>query len=316
MTEHKPFFSVVIPLYNKQNHVKETIESVLSQTFQNFEILVVNDGSIDYSVQIVESIKDNKIRIINQENQGVSIARNTGIKEANAQYIAFLDADDLWLPNFLETIYQMIIRFPEAGIYATSYELVNKEGKHTPINIKALPSQDYIGIIPNYFKSATLGDLPVCASAVCIPKKIFLENSICFPEGQKYGEDQHVWARVAILFEIAFNTKSCALYMIESENNTRESDSQETEPQESILSLKGFSHKIEQKEKIEYFNKYYQRYISNQVLSNMKNGNKLYAVKQLFKYKLYLKYKVKFLFLFFIPLGLYPFIKRFKNIIR
>lgn len=88
MNKTKPYFSVVIPLYNKQSHVKETIQTVLAQTFQDFEIVVVNDGSKDDSVKIVEAIQDDRIRLIHQENQGVSVARNNGIKEAKAEHIA------------------------------------------------------------------------------------------------------------------------------------------------------------------------------------------------------------------------------------
>lgn len=316
MSETKPYFSIVIPLFNKESLIKKTLETVLIQTYQDFEIVIVNDGSKDNSVKIVESIKDSRIRIIHQKNQGVSIARNNGIKESKAPYIVFLDADDIWLSNFLETIHDMTINFPEAGMYATNYELVDNKNQHTPLDIQALPNKNYIGLIPNYFKSVTLGDLLVWTSAVCIPKKIFFENNIWFPEGQKFGEDQHVWARVAMLFEIAYNTKVCAKYMIEAENNTREKDSKEKDPQKSILNLREFACDIKEKEKEIYFNRYFQRYISIQVLSNMKNGNKLYAIKQLFKYNLYLKYKIKFLFLFFIPIAVYPFIKKFKNLIK
>jgi len=89
-------FSVVIPLYNKERSVKNTIESVLNQTFQDFEVIVVNDGSTDNSLEVVKSFNDERIRIINQKNSGVSSARNRGIKEAKYEWIAFLDADDLW----------------------------------------------------------------------------------------------------------------------------------------------------------------------------------------------------------------------------
>lgn len=228
--EAKPFFSVVIPLYNKQNYVKETIETVLSQTFQNFEIVVINDGSNDDSVKVVESIQDERIRLIHQENQGVSVARNRGIKEAKAKYIAFLDADDLWLPEFLQTIYELIQKFPDAGMYATQYENIDSQGKRKSIKLKDLPSNEYIGILPNYFKSLCLGDNPTWTSAICIPKKIFIENNIWFPVGEKYGEDIHVWARIAMLFDIAYDTKVCALYVIEAENNTIASIQRETEP--------------------------------------------------------------------------------------
>lgn len=101
-------FSVIIPLYNKESQIKKTLESVLNQTFKDFEIVIVNDGSIDKSIEVVESFDDNRIRIINQNNSGVSQARNRGIIEANRKWIAFLDADDLWKPNKLEKYSKII----------------------------------------------------------------------------------------------------------------------------------------------------------------------------------------------------------------
>ena len=99
-----PVCSIVMPLYNKEREVSTTISSILSQTFKNFELLVVNDGSTDLSVQVVEKITDIRVRIINQENAGVSAARNTGVRLALSELIVFIDADDLWHPDFLATI--------------------------------------------------------------------------------------------------------------------------------------------------------------------------------------------------------------------
>ena len=101
-------FSVIIPLYNKELSISNTIQSVLDQTFQNFEIVIVNDGSTDNSVKEVEKFDDKRIRLIHQENQGVSAARNRGIEEAKYEWIAFLDADDLWMENHLEEMTKLI----------------------------------------------------------------------------------------------------------------------------------------------------------------------------------------------------------------
>ena len=119
-------FSIVIPLYNKELSIKNTIQSVLNQTCQDFEIVVINDGSTDNGVKIVESIKDNRIRLIQQENQGVSAARNRGINEANYDWIALLDGDDLWEVNHLGEINKMMTLFPNEKVYVTSFEYSDK----------------------------------------------------------------------------------------------------------------------------------------------------------------------------------------------
>ena len=95
-------FSVIIPLYNKQDYITRTINSVLNQTYQNFEIIVVDDGSTDKSLSVVKTIKDKRIKVFSQKNLGVSNARNKGIKQSKGNYIAFLDADDEFLPRYLD----------------------------------------------------------------------------------------------------------------------------------------------------------------------------------------------------------------------
>ena len=313
MNELKPFFSIVIPLYNKASHVKETIERVLDQTFQDFEIVVINDGSKDESVTIVETIKDDRIRIIHQENQGVSVARNRGIKESRAEYIAFLDADDLWLPEFLETIANLINDFPDTGLYATAYKKRKANGEEININIQALPEKEYIGLLPNYFESIVKGDFLVWTSALCIPKKVFEKNNIWFPAGEKYGEDQYVFARVAMKFDIAYNTDKCAIYQIEAENNTSGKILKEKEPLNSILMLKDYRSDIANIEKLSYFDKYIEKHIVMFISLNIRNNQKLYALKQMFKYNLPSLHIFKLLLIIVIPRSSYKFLKKLKN---
>ena len=98
-------FSVVIPLYNKEEFVAQTLKSVVGQTYQNFEVVIVNDYSNDNSLDVVKAIDDHRIKIIeHSENKGLSASRNTGISAATHTHIAFLDADDYWDSTFLETI--------------------------------------------------------------------------------------------------------------------------------------------------------------------------------------------------------------------
>ena len=114
--------SVIIPLYNKEKQIARTLQTVLEQTFQAFEIVIVDDGSTDGSVQEIEQIKDSRIRLIHQQNGGVSAARNRGITEARYDLVAFLDADDEWKPTYLETQYQLYQKYPECSVYACNYK--------------------------------------------------------------------------------------------------------------------------------------------------------------------------------------------------
>ena len=111
--------SVVIPLYNKEKQVKQTLRKVLEQTFSDYEIIIVNDGSTDSSAEIAREFEDHRIKVIDQENAGVSAARNRGIKEAKGNFIAFLDADDEWDKDYLAAQHQLTIDYPQCDVFAT-----------------------------------------------------------------------------------------------------------------------------------------------------------------------------------------------------
>lgn len=123
------FFSVIIPLYNKIKYVKETVLSVQNQTYRNYEILIIDDGSTDGSYELVCNLSklDDKIKVFRQKNSGVSCARNKGIENASGEYICFLDADDLWHDNYLETINKAIALFPDTPLLCSGYDVVTDD---------------------------------------------------------------------------------------------------------------------------------------------------------------------------------------------
>lgn len=203
--------SVVIPLYNKEKQIAKTLQSVLKQTFQDFEIVIVNDGSTDNSVAAVESIKDSRIRIINQSNEGVSAARNHGIVEAKYDLIAFLDADDEWDVDYLETIYYLYKKYPESSIYGTSYRLKNEVGI-TPIVLNKI-FEDNDGLLFNYFDVAVISSPPLWTSAVAVKKELILKIG-GFPVGVASGEDLITWARLAFYGVIAYSKIPHATYIL------------------------------------------------------------------------------------------------------
>lgn len=124
--------SVIIPLYNKADSIEHTIQSVLSQSYTDFELIVVNDGSTDLSQEIVSQIPDIRIQLINQKNQGVSAARNRGAKEATGEWLMFLDADDSLCPGALQTLIDLHQQYPSANICSGNYVTVFNNGRTIP----------------------------------------------------------------------------------------------------------------------------------------------------------------------------------------
>ena len=211
-------FSVIIPLYNKANFVRKTIESVLDQTFNDFEIIIVNDGSTDNSLAVVNEINDARIRIFSKENEGVSAARNFGIEKAQYEYIAFLDADDLWLPDYLETINEMIERYPQAGIFATSFSYIDHlHRKHDVLN--PYLSRGEMLLTDNYCKSIINGKIQqLCTITTCVKKNLF-DKTGGFRNGIKQGEDIDMWLRLSLVSPIIWKNQPKAIYNKITENN-------------------------------------------------------------------------------------------------
>jgi len=206
--------SVVIPLYNKARHIRRALDSVLAQTSQDLEVIVVNDGSTDGSDDVVRRYTEPRLRLVNQENAGASAARNRGIAEARADLIAFLDADDEWLQGHLATIVRLSERFPECGAYATAYEMVDRQDGRRRPEFAGVPPPPWEGVIANYFH---LCPEPICSSSVAVPKRVF-DSVGPFPIGVQRGEDSDMWCRIALKYPIAFSTRVGAVYHQEADN--------------------------------------------------------------------------------------------------
>ena len=208
-------FSIVIPLYNKEHNIKSTIDSVLSQSFSQFEIIVVDDGSSDNSIAVINSIEDERIRIISKKNGGVSSARNVGIYSSRYEYIAFLDADDLWDENYLLEQKKMIEDFPDAVMWGINFAPVLNGMEYTHYST-ALP-EGFRGIVKNYFQmTGRVSDL-FCSSSVVIKKDI-LHNCGLFDERIRYAEDLDMWYRIIARHPVAFYDKVMVFYQHDAEN--------------------------------------------------------------------------------------------------
>jgi glycosyltransferase involved in cell wall biosynthesis len=203
--------TVIVPLFNKAETIKRSLLSIFAQKKQADEIIIINDGSTDDSLSIVQSIKDDKIKIINQVNKGVSAARNAGIQEARNRMLTFLDADDEWLPDYLLTITDLIRRYPNAVGYATAYTLKYDNDSLRQIVLRNLPFTTADGLLTNYFDVANHSNPPIWTGAVCV-KKNLLDKINGFPVGVKAGEDLLTWARLSQFGHFAYSTSSLAIY--------------------------------------------------------------------------------------------------------
>lgn len=202
--------SVVIPLYNKVRHIKRALDSVLAQTYRDFEVVAVNDGSTDGSEKVVERYADPRIRLVHQENAGVSAARNRGICEARADLIAFLDADDEWFPDHLAVINSLAGRYPQCGFFATGRRVEDERGNRRVVEFRGIPGESLEGIIDNYVRSFLNGDQLVHSSSVAVMRSCFKEVGL-FLEGEHYGEDWEMWFRLLLRYQLAFSARACVL---------------------------------------------------------------------------------------------------------
>lgn len=207
----KTRFSVIVPLYNKAPYVKKALESIVAQTFADWECIIVDDGSTDNSATICEEIihpfihsSVHPIRLIKQANSGVAAARNNGVKASRGEFVCFLDADDWWEPTFLEEMDKLIKEYPVAGIYASNY-IYYKPGKtHVALDLE----RGYMNYPAAYLQSEIM---PVTSITTCMPRMMFEEMG-GFPVGIKLGEDFLLWAKTALHYPVAFSEKPLAYY--------------------------------------------------------------------------------------------------------
>lgn len=212
-------FSIIIPLYNKEKYIAKAIESVLAQTCQDFELIVIDDGSTDGSYEIAKELIDpSQARdasriphstITTQLNAGVSTTRNRGVAMAKYDYIAFLDADDWWAPTYLEEMKALIEEFPDAALYASSYYKA-KLGNNFPAKIGV--AQDFQKGYFDYFEAYSKSLwMPIWTGAAIVKKSVYQEME-GFKAHLKLGEDFDLWARVALKYKTALINKPLAYY--------------------------------------------------------------------------------------------------------
>ena len=314
-----PLITVIIPLYNGEKYIRRSIESVLAQTYTNYELIVVDDGSTDSGSEVVQNIYDPRLHLKHQINMGVSAARNKGIAEGKGKYFAFLDADDEWNIEFLEAMVTLSYIYPRAGIYASGYRLLfqNRQG----IEITAAESKKQIRtvLITDYFYRLNHAGI-ILASGVMIPGYIF-DKLGSFNISENYEEDEEMWIRIAYRYHIAYDTRILfSYYQTGCTNKPRFNVSQQYSPtvktMERLL-LENYGHLHSDNVLITRINKVIQYHINLFILRNKRSAALKYLENSKMSYTMPLTYKLIKIKLFwpFIYIGVLSIkaIKYIKN---
>lgn len=216
--------SVVIPLYNKAAEIERTLGSVLGQSVLPREVIIIDDGSTDGSAEIVERMATPLVRLLRQENAGVSAARNRAIEMASGRWVALLDGDDWWKPDYLSAMARLIERYPDCGAYGSAFYVDNGAGLVEGDTPKCE------GIV-NFFEESM-------RRYVLIPSATILRRDLVmqmggFPVGMRMGEDQYLWTRIARVADVAFTPELNVVYSRAASNRSAAI----FRPEQSVYSL-------------------------------------------------------------------------------
>lgn len=201
-----PQFSVVVPLYNKRAYIRRAVDSVLAQTLTDFELIVVDDGSSDKGVEMLDDLEDDRLRIVQQQNEGVGNARNRGMEESIGRWIAFLDADDGWLPGHLEELSRLTTCFPDAGLFSTT--CIEMTGSKIPLPAKPKTTSTVFEV--DYFLKASSSVGFVNSTSAAISREVFLRIGGFI--NKQAGEDLEYWARIALDYSVAVSDRVTCFY--------------------------------------------------------------------------------------------------------
>ncbi|GGE33355.1 glycosyltransferase family 2 protein [Psychroflexus planctonicus] len=215
MSKLNPFFSVVIPLHNKANFIEACVESVLQQDFKNFELIIVDDGSTDDSIEKINNFKDNRVVLEQQQNKGAAYARNRGVEIATSHWIAFLDADDFWKENHLSEFYKAVQLFPDEVVFSSKPSIIKEHNKTTTAQYSFELDSKMKPL--SYFENSTKHSLLITSGMLI--KKDFFKQIGGFNEAIYSGQDTDLFIRIGLQKKIVFNPKSTFTYYVSSENN-------------------------------------------------------------------------------------------------
>jgi len=209
-------FTIVIPLYNKALHIAQTLDSVLAQTVPADDIVVVDDGSSDGGAEIVLTYAHRGVRLMRQPNQGESAARNTGVEAAITDYVAFLDADDWWLPNHLEVLQKLALSHPSAALLSTAHLIRRSDRFYCP---RSSLAEGWSGLVQDFFCTYAQGLSLVNSSTACVRRSALISTG-GFPVGVRRGPDIITWINLALRFPVAHTHIATSVYNQQAVNRT------------------------------------------------------------------------------------------------
>ena len=221
-----PKISIILPVYNKARHLQETLDAIMTQTYIDYEVIAVDDGSTNESIEILKAFPDARLRIYSQKNQGLSAARNKGIELAQGELIALLDADDLWLSNHLEVIFGLSQKFPDAKLYGTAYQEMFNEGKLVPPFLTFHTTKETI--VPDFF-TANMGQPLVIPSSFSFSREVVTALGGFDPD-ITYAEDVDFYIRGNLKFSLAYTPITTCHYRMEGENQITQSRRSDLNP--------------------------------------------------------------------------------------
>lgn len=214
-------FSIVIPLFNKEKFIAETLHSVVLQSYHDYEVIIVNDSSTDNSLAIAQTFEvDKRFKVYTKLNGGVSDARNFGIEKAAGKYICFLDADDIWEKTYLQEVYRLICKYPDNDVFCLGYSFFNNviEDTYAKFNLRKYIKTD--DTVIDFFRYSVLkkGSIAL-TSAVVISRSLIESKQLKFKTGCSMGEDVDFWVRACASKDIVYCNKTLMFYRCSCEDS-------------------------------------------------------------------------------------------------
>lgn len=295
---------VVIPLFNKAAHVRGAIQSVLDQTRPANEVFVIDDGSTDDGARVVREFGD-EVKLIQRPNGGVSSARNLGIEMASGETIAFLDADDVWKPQFLETVSKLLERYPSACVAGSAYDYLRPGQRLTQLRMASDKDNFEEGLIDYFACMANKGAPPFNSSAV-IARRSALRQVGGFPVGQRWGEDHDTWVRLAISGDVAVTRKVLATVNVSAVDRATESPDPRPQLPAAYTVAKTLSNTSDPNLRTN-LRKYLKSMSLNSPMTNLRHGHSAMARSQLLESRQWTGLSFRWMLLFacsYLPLSL------------